>query len=154
MRRVPNRDGLPQPPPTATLGYSTMSGPEQNVINATIRALDTAGAIHFNIAAGNGETGLPDRHAIHRGRAIYMEFKRPGGGTVAPKQRWWLDRLAAAGGIALVVTDAQQVRDVLAQIDRESAANTVESGAQNGPALVVQPGPRHPNDRSSNAPQD
>lgn len=92
---------------------------EAAVVRASVKALDAHGAVHFNIGASNGETGLPDRHALYRGRALYLEFKRPRGGAVSAKQRWWLDRLAAAGGVSLVVTDAEQVRAALRRIDEE-----------------------------------
>ncbi len=96
-----------------------MNRPEQAVVRASCRVLDRAGAVHFNLGPSNGDTGLPDRHALYKGRALYLEFKRPHGGRVAPKQAWWLQRLRAAGGVALVVTDAEQVRAALAAIDEE-----------------------------------
>lgn len=94
-----------------------MPSPEQRVVDATTRMLDRRRVVHFNIAGGNGETGLPDRMAVYRGRAIFMEFKAPGTGRVAPKQRWWLDRLRGAGALAVVVSDAQTVADLLDVID-------------------------------------
>ncbi len=88
------------------------------MVSACVRELDRRGAVHFNLSAANGETGLPDRHALYRGHPLYLEFKRPGGGTVTPKQRWWLDRLHAAGGVVLVVRDVADLRSELDDIDR------------------------------------
>lgn len=104
-----------------------MTGPEQKVVDATVRVLDAAGIPHWNVGAHNGETGLPDRMAVlSGGRLLAMEMKAPGTGRLRPKQAWWLGRLSRAGAIALVVTDAQQVIDVLeqhdAQHDRDEAA--------------------------------
>jgi hypothetical protein len=90
---------------------------EQAVVNATVKVLDRRGAVHFNIAAGNGETGLPDRCAIYRGRAIFLEFKAAHGGRVTPKQQWWLDRLRGAGALALVVRYPSDVSLLLNGID-------------------------------------
>lgn len=89
---------------------------EQAVVNGSIKALDKRGAVHFNIAAANGETGLPDRIAIYRGHAIFMEFKAQGG-RVAPKQEWWIDRLRDAGAMALVVRYPSDVSLLLDAID-------------------------------------
>ena len=90
---------------------------EQAVVDATVRVLDARGAVHFNIAAGNGETGLPDRFFAYRGHGGFIEAKRPKGGRLSPKQTWWLDRLAGAGMWTLVVIDADQVRRALDKID-------------------------------------
>lgn len=90
--------------------------PEARVVRAVVRVLDEHHAVHWNHAAA-GDTGIPDRFAVHHGRLLALEIKRPRGGRVSPKQRWWLDRLAAAGAIALVVTDAEQVRAVLHRIE-------------------------------------
>ncbi len=92
--------------------------PEARVVRAVCRVLDEQHVVHWNHAAA-GQTGIPDRFAVHRGRLLALEIKRPRGGVVSPKQRWWLDRLAAAGAIALVVTDAEQVRAELRRIDEE-----------------------------------
>jgi hypothetical protein len=89
---------------------------EQAVVNATIKVLDQRGAVHFNIAAGNGETGLPDRCAVYRGHAIFMEFKAEAG-RVAPKQWWWLTRLRDAGALAIVVRYPSDVSLLLDAID-------------------------------------
>ena len=99
-----------------------MSGPEQSVVNATIRVLDDARALHFNLSARNGETGLCDRLAIYKGRVLWIEVKRRGGGRLSARQAWQLARAREAGAVALVVTDPRQVRDALDLIDASERA--------------------------------
>lgn len=92
---------------------------EQTVVNAAIRILDKPRPwplVHFNIAAGNGETGLPDRFVAYRGHGGFLEFKARGG-TVSPKQEWWLGRLQACGMLAIVVREAHDVQLLLDAID-------------------------------------
>lgn len=91
-----------------------MSRPEQRVVNATIKVLDNAGIFHFNLSAGNGVTGLPDRLAFPPGAVLPLEFKKPKGGRLSGRQKYVHERFAAAGWPVLIVTDAQQVRDALA----------------------------------------
>ena len=90
-----------------------MSGPEQTIVNAVIRELDRRRIPHWNISAGNGETGLPDRLAVlPGGRLLAIECKTATG-RVAPKQQWWIDRLNTAGALAIVVRHIDQLRLVL-----------------------------------------
>lgn len=115
-----------------------MATPESAVVRATIRALDAHGATHWNHSP-SGETGIPDRFAVYHGRLLAIECKRPRGGRVSPKQQWWLDRLAAAGAICLIVTDAAQVREVLCRIDAEEALAEEErmnSQTEQDPAVL------------------
>lgn len=123
---------------------------EAAVVRATIRVLDQHGAAHWNHSP-SGETGIPDRFAVHHGRLLALEIKRPKGGKVSPKQQYWLDKLAAAGAICLIVTNAEQVHDALLEIEAqqilEAAANRLESKScevqEGAPALQPQPGARH-----------
>lgn len=101
-----------------------MSTAEATVVRAVVRALSEHRGPHGEQAvtwnhSPAGETGIPDRFAVYRGRLLAIECKRARGGRLSAKQRWWLDRLAAAGAIALVVTDAGQVRAELRRIDEE-----------------------------------
>lgn len=57
--------------------------------------------------------GLPDIVGfLHGGTAIFFEVKRPGG-KATPMQQAFIDRANAAGAIAAVITDPQQVIDIL-----------------------------------------
>jgi hypothetical protein len=130
---------------------------EATVVRAVVRVLDDAGAVHFNLNGANGETGLCDRLAFYRGRTLWIECKSASG-RVRPKQAWMAQRVAAHGVIALVVRDGEQVRAELRRIDEEHAlkyaerpAKPVEFGDESAPALVAQPGARHPNTGGSNA---
>jgi hypothetical protein len=46
------------------------------------------------------------------GRFLAVEVKRPGG-KVTEVQRWFLDQITAAGGVALVVSDVRQLEELL-----------------------------------------
>jgi hypothetical protein len=90
---------------------------EQAVVNGSVKVLDTRGAVHFNINGTNGETGLPDRFFAYRGYAGFLEFKKGEEGCVSPKQQWWIDRLRAAGILAIVVRYPSDVNLLLDAID-------------------------------------
>lgn len=94
---------------------------EQAIVDACIRELDKRRILHFNLAAGNGETGLPDRIALPHGHVLPLEFKDPRHGRVTPKQAWTHERFAVAGWPVLVVRDVAQLRAALDEIDREEA---------------------------------
>ena len=91
---------------------------EQSVVRASRKVLHAAGAFVCK-PDSRALTGVPDDHATWRGRSIFLEYKRPTGGVLTPMQRHRGEQIMAAGGIWLVVTDAQQVRDALAAIDLE-----------------------------------
>lgn len=45
-----------------------------------------------------GWAGVPDRILLlPRGRVIFAELKRPKGGVIAPRQRWWAKKLRQLG---------------------------------------------------------
>lgn len=70
---------------------------EASIENFLRTEVDTAGGVCVKLnplAYG----GIPDRLVILPGpRIIFVELKRPRGGVIAPRQRWWRDRLAALG---------------------------------------------------------
>ena len=97
-----------------------MTGPrEQSVARASRKVLQAAGAF-VHKPDPRALKGVPDDHATYMGRSVYLEYKRPYGGVLSPMQRHRGEQIQAAGGVWLVVTDAQQVRDALAAIDLES----------------------------------
>lgn len=69
---------------------------------------------------GNAATrrGVPDRHICYRGRYVAVEVKQPGGKPTR-LQQYELDRIAAAGGVAIVATDTVDVERVFDAIDAE-----------------------------------
>lgn len=105
---------------------------ESTVVRAVARALDDAGAIHFNLNGANGETGLCDRLAFYRGRTLWIECKSATG-RVRPKQAWMAQRVATQGVIALVVRDAEQVRAELRRIDEEERMTKTHPRPQTRP---------------------
>lgn len=50
--------------------------------------------------------GAPDRLLVMPGRVMFVELKRPGGGTVARIQRLWLFRLLDKYGIPTIVAES------------------------------------------------
>jgi len=45
-----------------------------------------------------GWAGVPDRFVLFPGGCVvFVETKRPKGGKVSPRQRWWADRLTGLG---------------------------------------------------------
>ncbi len=96
-----------------------MTGPRENaVVRAGLQVLRERGA-YVHAPDPRADTGVPDRCACYRGRSIYLEFKRPVGGRLSPKQRWHGEQIQAAGGLWVLARSAQDVRDALDAIDRE-----------------------------------
>ncbi len=88
-----------------------MTSPEQRVVDAVVRELDKRRIPHFNIGAGNGDTGLPDRFAFPgQGVTLAIETKAPKTGWLSAKQHHWHRRLRDAGIAVLVVDDVRQLR--------------------------------------------
>lgn len=95
---------------------------ESAVVAAVKREIAARGGwvanIHGNAA---GETGIPDLLACYRGIFVAIETKHPAGGRLRPKQRHHLERIARAGGHAIVARSAQDVADILDDIDAKTA---------------------------------
>lgn len=84
------------------------------------RELKARGAYIINIHnAGHGRNGVADRLAIYRGRALVIEYKRPGGGHLSKLQRYELGRAQLAGARTLVARSRADVRQALDAIDNE-----------------------------------
>lgn len=53
-----------------------------------------------------GWAGVPDRIILlPGGRVIFAELKRPKGGVLSARQKWWREKLRDLGFTALVVQD-------------------------------------------------
>ena len=65
-----------------------------------------------------GTSGIPDIICCYKGRFLGLEVKQPGGRLTA-LQKWALDKINAAGGIARRVESVDDVKAVIAQADRE-----------------------------------
>lgn len=66
-----------------------------------------------------GTSGVPDIICCYKGRFLGLEAKLPGGKLTALQERA-LERINRAGGIARRVESVDDVRDVIAQADRET----------------------------------
>ncbi len=100
-----------------------MSGPEQRVVDASVRELDRRGYWHFNISGANGRNGLPDRLVlIGDGRVLALEFKAPKTGRLSAMQRHVHEQWRAAGIDVLVVAHVDVLRAKLDEIERDDRA--------------------------------
>jgi hypothetical protein len=64
-----------------------------------------------------GWAGVPDRIILlPGGRAIFVELKRPKGGTRSPMQIWWARKLNGLGFLHLWVKDHEDVKALEAHI--------------------------------------
>ena len=41
----------------------------------------------------SGVTGVPDRIIIYKGKTIFVETKKPKGGKISSKQKYWLNEI-------------------------------------------------------------
>lgn len=58
-----------------------------------------------------GWAGVPDRIILlPHGRIIFAELKRPKGGVVSARQKWWADKLRALGFDHYYIYDADDVK--------------------------------------------
>jgi hypothetical protein len=95
--------------------------PERRLVQKIASYLETQGARPFKIQGEEGsyqEAGIPDLLVCYRGRFVGLEVKLPGN-TPSPLQEKVLREIKRAGGIAEVVTSVEQVRSLLAKIDRK-----------------------------------
>ena len=92
---------------------------ESQIQAAILKFLRTLGPICWVIkAAVCNERGVPDILCCYRGRFVGFEVKTAKGRISGP-QRTQNERIAAAGGRAVVVRSVADVRAVLGTIDRE-----------------------------------
>lgn len=65
------------------------------------------------------EKGIPDNIGCYRGRFLGLETKRYEGEQPSPYQRYQLDRITAAGGVATVIHSVEEAKHILDRIDEE-----------------------------------
>lgn len=63
-----------------------------------------------------GMNGIPDRLIIYKGKHIFVELKRPGG-KPRPLQIAVMEKLRAAGAIAIVIDTKQGVDDFIKDLE-------------------------------------
>lgn len=70
----------------------------------------------YNLRKQGMKAGVPDVCLpVPRGRygALYIEMKRTKGGRVSEAQQWWIDKLNAAGNLAVVCHGFDEAKDVI-----------------------------------------
>ena len=94
---------------------------ERDVVAAIKKYLFTLGGdIFFWKEHGGpyGTSGIPDIICCYKGRFLGLEAKLPGG-RLTELQKRALRKINAAGGIAIRVGSVEDVKSVIAQVDRE-----------------------------------
>lgn len=90
---------------------------EAALVTRVRRELDRRGAWTINLHGSvMGTTGLPDFLAVHRGRALLIETKAPGG-RLRPRQRLVLAEAKKAGAVVVVAHDLPAVQAALDEIE-------------------------------------
>ena len=91
--------------------------PSEKDIEKKIRkAMENRGAFTMKLHGSPMSAGYPDIIACYRGRFLGLEVKKPNTRhTVTPRQRHFLDAIAAAGGVTAVVTS---VEEAMLELDR------------------------------------
>lgn len=74
---------------------------------------EIVGWYYMPVSNGMGVHGIPDFPTVYRGRAVYIEAKKPGGSPTA-NQINRMNEIRAAGGEAYVVHDASQLEVIFA----------------------------------------
>jgi hypothetical protein len=90
--------------------------PEKKVKAKVVAQLKTLGAYYFYpVTSGYGASGVPDVVGCYKGRFIGIECKANGNKPTA-LQQMNLDKIAAQGGIALVI-DETNVNELKGMIE-------------------------------------
>ena len=95
---------------------------EKDIVAAIQRYLATLGEDVFfwkEHGGALGTSGIPDIICCYKGRFLGLEAKLPGGRLTALQKRA-LERINRAGGIARRVESVDDVKDIIAQADREA----------------------------------
>jgi hypothetical protein len=93
--------------------------PEARIKKSIVAYLDSLGEKCWHVAyhnMGYGAYGVPDRLCCYRGVFFAPEVKRKNG-KARKRQQTQHEAIIAAGGIAEVVDDVKQVKEIIARID-------------------------------------
>ena len=95
---------------------------ERDIVAAIKRYLATLGEDVFfwkEHGGALGTSGIPDIICCYKGRFLGLEAKLPGGRLTALQKRA-REKINRAGGIARRVESVDDVKDIIAQADREA----------------------------------
>lgn len=84
---------------------------EQGIQKAIQDYLRDEGAFVFKVITAN-RNGIPDVIACYQGRFLAIEVKQPGK-KLHPLQEMQLNRIQAAGGVAIMATSVDDVKKML-----------------------------------------
>lgn len=103
-----------------------MSEPlEKTITNGILKKLRALGGWWTKIPGTRMSAGLPDIIGCHNGTFVGLEVKRPSTrNTVTERQAETLRRIAAAGGLAAVVTSREEALEALNRAD-EATGNRI-----------------------------
>ena len=93
-----------------------MSNPETVLVTKIKKELNKLPQTYFFKVWGNGTqmVGISDLIGLHKGRFVALEVKCPGKEKTLTKiQSWFLNKVRACGGVAEMITSAEQAREVL-----------------------------------------
>lgn len=90
---------------------------KRTVTDPCVRLLRKAGAWGF-LTTGVAHAGIPDYSGVYNGHPLVLEFKQPGASPTR-RQIHQLQRATAAGAIAHVIDNVDDLRQLLASIDRK-----------------------------------
>ena len=95
--------------------------PEGRVKDAVKKYLTAIGAYwYMPVSNGMGRVGCPDFLICYKGRFVACETKAPGKrGNTTPNQDREIEWIQRADGVALVVDDVEQLKEVLEDEDQE-----------------------------------
>src|SRR5688572_7742758 len=99
----------------------TRTPSEKSIRDRIVKYLTSVGAWNV-VTTGVGRAGVPDLLVCYRGFFVALEVKKPVGGVTSKLQRIELRRLHKAGAHGGVVTSVEEVRAIIAHLDRKLAA--------------------------------
>lgn len=91
---------------------------EKTIENNIKKYLDSLGAYHITIhGSAFMPSGTPDILACLNGRFMGIEVKREKGGVTSPLQKFKINEIRSAGGIAFVARSVNEVKEQLSGHD-------------------------------------
>lgn len=91
---------------------------EKEIENKLVRVVDAHGGLCLKWVCP-GWAGVPDRIILLPfGRVIFAELKKPNGGTVAARQRWWGAKLRSLGFHAVIIHNDADISEFIDNITK------------------------------------